>query len=57
MAKLDTKLGFFSSPYNFRLNDKQFSIWVKDSLVKQGHTTAKAEALLKSVTSTGKIIF
>ena len=35
-----------------RLNDKQFSIWVKDSLVKQGHTTAKAEALLKSVTTT-----
>jgi hypothetical protein len=36
----------------FRLNDKQFSIWVKDSLVKQGHTTAKAETLLKSVTTT-----
>lgn len=34
------------------MNEKQFSIWVKDSLVKQGHTTAKAEALLKSVTST-----
>ena len=34
-----------------RLNDKNFSIWVKDSLVKQGQTTAKAEALLKNVTS------
>ena len=34
-----------------RLNEKNFGIWVKDSLVKQGQTTAKAEALLKNVTS------
>ena len=33
-----------------RLNDKQYAGWVKDSLVKQGQTTAKAEAILKSVT-------
>ena len=33
-----------------RLNDKQYSGWVKDSLVKQGQTTAKAETILKNVT-------
>ena len=43
---------FYYFFFFFRLNDKQFSIWVKDSLVKQGHTTAKAETLLKSVTTT-----
>ena len=33
-----------------RLNDKSYAGWVKDSLVKQGQTTAKAEALIKNVT-------
>jgi E3 ubiquitin-protein ligase UBR4 len=34
-----------------RMNDKQFATWMKDSLVKQGQTTAKAESLLKNVAS------
>ena len=34
-----------------RLSQKVFVSWIKDALVKQGQTTAKAEAHLKKVTS------
>lgn len=34
-----------------RLSQKMFVNWIKDALVKQGQTTAKAEANLKKVTS------
>ena len=34
-----------------RLGNKVFGAWIKDALVKQGQTTARAESLLKSVDS------
>ena len=51
-GKVDSASILHSLIVSHRLTDKQFSVWVKDSLVKQGQTTAKAEGLLKSMTCT-----